>query len=292
MEILAEQKVLDVTLLEPRQKHPTIFSRLDALLPGEDLIILNDHDPKPLYYQLLSERGHAFAWEYLQEGPEQWQVKITRRVPGEDGPTLGQIAAKDLRKAEVFKKYGMDFCCGGKKTVREACAEKGLDPVAIEKELELASAPVQSRPLPYEEWNIDFLADYIVNTHHVYVRKSLPDLLQYAAKVRSVHGHNHPELTVIDDLVMEINDELLGHMVKEERVLFPYIKELVSLKHSGRKLETAPFGSVRNPISMMEMEHEMVGEHLKKIREISKQYALPQDACASYRLLYSMLQEF
>jgi regulator of cell morphogenesis and NO signaling len=114
-----------VTLLEPRQKHPTIFVRFDELNEGESLIIHNDHDPKPLYYQLIGERGNIFSWEYLEEGPEWWKVKISKRNLGEKEETLGEIAVKDLRKAEVFKKYGIDFCCGGKKTVKEACAEKG-----------------------------------------------------------------------------------------------------------------------------------------------------------------------
>jgi len=109
------ENILNVTVLAPKDKHPTIFVRYDALQEGESLTIHNDHDPKPLYYQLLGERGNVFTWEYLEEGPEWWKVKIRKRIPGENDETLGEIAAKDLRKAEVFKKYGLDFSCGGKK---------------------------------------------------------------------------------------------------------------------------------------------------------------------------------
>lgn len=287
-----EENILNVTLLEPRQKHPTIFVRFDELAEGESLTIHNDHDPKPLYYQLLGERGNIFTWEYLEQGPELWKVRITKRLTVENDETLGQIAAKDLRKAQIFKKYGLDFCCGGKKTVKQACAEKGLDVTKIEQELQHADKMPASRPLPYSDWSLDFLADYIVNTHHSYVRKNLPDIRAYAEKVKRVHGNRHTELLPIHQLVEEVNAELMAHMIKEERVLFPYIKELVAAKNNIQPLHAAHFGTVQNPINMMEMEHEMVGRNLAEIRERSNDYTLPEDACASYSLLYRMLDEF
>lgn len=286
------ENILNVTLLEPKQKHPTIFARFDLLAEGESLTIHNDHDPKPLYYQLLGERGNIFIWEYLEEGPEWWKVRISKRVTGENDETLGEIAAKDLRKAQVFKKYGLDFCCGGKKTVKEACAEKGLDVTKVEKELQQADALPASRPLPYGDWSLDFLADYIVNTHHSYVRKNLPDIKAYANKVMKVHGARHAELLRINQLVEEIYAELTAHLVKEEKVLFPYIKELVAATNGTQLLQASHFGTVQNPINMMEMEHEIVGKNLAEIRELSNDYTLPEDACASYSLLYRMLDEF
>ena len=105
----AAENILIVTLLEPRLKHPTIFNHFDELLEGQSLTIHNDHDPKPLYYQLLGERGNIFIWEYLESGPAWWKIKITKRIAGASDETLGEIAAKDLRKAEVFKKYGITF---------------------------------------------------------------------------------------------------------------------------------------------------------------------------------------
>jgi regulator of cell morphogenesis and NO signaling len=291
MQAVAEN-ILNVTLLEPRQKHPTIFVRFDELKEGESLTIHNDHDPKPLYYQLLGERGNIFVWEYLEQGPESWKVKITKKTTGEADETLGEIAAKDLRKAQVFKKYGLDFCCGGKKTVKEACAEKGLDVTRVEQELQQADVLPSSRPLPYGDWSLDFLADYIVNTHHSYVNKNLPDIKAYANKVRKVHGDNHPELIRINQLVEEIYTELVAHMAKEETVLFPYIKQLVAAQNKTVPLQDAIFGTVQNPINMMEMEHELVGKNLEEIRHLSHDYTLPQDACASYSLLYRMLAEF
>ena len=292
MQTVAEKNILNVTLLEPRQKHPTIFDRFDELAEGESLTIHNDHDPKPLYYQLLGERGNIFVWEYLEQGPQWWKVRITKRIVGENDETLGQIAAKDLRKAEIFKKYGLDFCCGGKKTVKQACAEKGLDVTKIEQELQQVDKNPTTGPLPYSDWSLDFLSDYIVNTHHSYVKKSLPEIRGYAAKVAKVHGSSHPELPAVQQLVEEVARELTSHMLKEEKVLFPYIKDLVAANNNEKPLQAAHFGTVQNPINMMEMEHEMVGRNLEEIRMLTDNYTLPDDACASYSLLFRMLDEF
>ncbi|MBK5191795.1 MAG: iron-sulfur cluster repair di-iron protein [Flavobacteriaceae bacterium] len=289
-----KENILNVSLIEPKLKHPTIFVRFDELIERESLTIHNDHDPKPLYYQLLGERGNIFTWEYLQEGPDLWRVKISKKLSGEDDETLGEIAVKDLRKAEVFKKYGLDFCCGGKKTVKQACAEKGLDVTKIEQELQAADKTVSnSRPLPYNDWNLDFLADYIVNTHHSYVRKTLPDLRSFSTKVASVHGENHPELFEISRLVEQVCQELSEHMVSEETILFPYVKHIVAAKNNNSaSVKFENYDSIKTPIDMLEMEHEAVGNSLETIRELSNNYTLPEDSCASYSYLYKTLDEF
>lgn len=280
---------LDVTKLEPRQKHPTIFRMFDELSEGGNLTIHNDHDPKPLYYQLLGERGNTFTWQYLQEGPEAWEVKISKKKSGETDETLGQIASKDIRKAQIFKKYGIDFCCGGKKSLKTACAEKGLDVVQVEKELNNVDQAVFARPLPYQDWSADFLADYIVNTHHSYVKKNLPDISQFAQKVAIVHGPQHPELPEVNSYVEKVAAELASHMMREEQILFPFIKQLVEAKNSGS--DSSGF-SVSGPINVMEMEHDMVGTYMAKIRELTDGYTIPAGACTSYKLLFKLLEEF
>lgn len=280
--------VLDVTVIEPRFKHPTIFNRFDQLNEGESLTIHNDHDPKPLYYQLLGERGDIFTWEYLEQGPEQWKVKMTKRISGENEETLGEIAAKDLRKAQIFKKFGLDFCCGGKKTVKEACNEKGLDVRVVEQKLQNVNGVHSGRPLPYNDWNLDFLADYIVNTHHSYVRQNLPDIRAYAEKVMMVHGANHPELFQVHLAVKKVVEELTTHMEQEETALFPYIKKLVAAANNGGEKP----GALPEPIKNYEADHEKVGQELSTLRSITDNYRLPEDACATYSLLFRMLDEF
>lgn len=285
-----QSNFIDVTLIEPRLKHPTIFQVFDSLAGGESLTIHNDHDPKPVYYQLLGERGDIFTWQYLQEGPEWWDVKITKRG-AEDKETIGEIAVKDLRKAEVFKKYGIDFCCGGKKTLSEVCAEKNIDVTKIETELQQLSTEGKVSNVSYNEWNIDFLADYIVNTHHSYVRKYLPELRGYALKVAQVHGEHHPELLPIQKLVEEINEELTEHMEQEEKVLFSYVKQIVHSKNTNQPL-VKEGKTLQELIDELEKEHDFVGRCFDKIRELSNGYAIPEDACSSYKLLYKMIQEF
>ena len=283
--------LLDVTVIEPRLKHPTIFNKFNSLAGGESFVIHNDHDPKSLYYQLLGERGNIFKWQYLAQGPEISEVLITKLTP-EEGETIGELVAKDYRKAEVFKKYGLDFCCGGKKSVARACKEKGINPAQVEQELNaLADTPV-ARAQNFAAWDLSFLADYIENTHHTYVREALPALTEYTTKIARVHGENHPELITIAKHFAAVASELNAHMPKEERVLFPYIRRLNEADKTGATVVRPGFGSIQNPINMMELEHEAAGSSMEAIRELSNNYTVPADGCTTYNLAFAKLQEF
>ncbi|AMM52586.1 hemerythrin [Rufibacter sp. DG15C] len=283
--------ILDVTAIEPRLKHPTIFEWFDQLSGGEAFIIHNDHDPKPLYYQLLGERGNVFKWEYLEQGPELWEVKISKLTPVEE-ESIGELVAKDFRKAQVFKKYGIDFCCGGKKSITQVCEEKGLDAATIEEELNALTDSPSVSETDFQSWDLSFLADYIVNIHHKYVREAIPALYEYTAKIARVHGGRHPELIEVAKHFTNVANELEAHMPKEERVLFPFIKQVNEAKQKGEKLDRPAFGTLQNPINMMEMEHEAAGTELEAIRTLTHNYALPEDACATYQVAFAKLQEF
>lgn len=280
---------IDVTVLEPRMKHPTIFKKFDEISEGESFIIYNDHDPKPLYYQLLGERGNIFSWEYIENGPDNWLVKIQKNNASKEA-SIGELVAKDLRKAEVFKKFNIDFCCGGKKTLSQVCNDKQINIKDIESEFEKLDSTSESISQNYNEWSLDFLVDFIINTHHKYVKSSLPLLMEYTAKVAKVHGKEHLEVVTIYDLFKEASEELNSHMMKEETILFPYIKQLVNEKKSLN--ECCSFGTVKNPIRMMEHEHDVVGNIFKTIRELSNDYTPPEDACTTYKLSYKKLEEF
>lgn len=287
-----KMETLDVTQIEPRLKHPTIFEKFDALIGGESFVIHNDHDPKPLYYQMIAERGQTFDWEYLLNGPTVWEVKITKLNTGEKPATIGELVAEDFRKAEVFRKFGLDFCCGGKKSVKEACEEKGVDTNQVEAALSEVESKATTSQQDFKNWELDFLADYIVNTHHKYVTESLPILYELSEKVARVHGDYNPEVVEIANLFDAVAQELKMHMHKEENVLFPYIRDLVSAKKSGNSIAQPGFGTIENPIKMMEMEHDSAGGNMEQINKLSDGFTPPEHACASYRVLYLKLGEF
>ena len=283
---------LDVTQIEPRLKHPTIFKHFDALEAGEQFVIENDHDPKPLYYELLGERGNIFTWEYLEKGPEWFVVRIAKRKIDENTETVGAIAAKDIRKAEILKAKGIDFCCGGHKTLKEAGAEAGIS----EAELQDALASVEQSPLApsqdFDRWEIDFLADYIVNTHHRYVKNSIPVIKGMAIKVAQRHGETHPELNKLARHLDDFFDDLLLHLEKEEKILFPAIKERVAKNRDAAFEAGIPPELIAQSIKLMQKEHEIAGEDLTFFRKLTNQYRLPEDACNSYTYLFEKIKEF
>jgi len=289
MEIL---DILDVTVIEPRLKHPTIFEKFDALSPGEAFIIHNDHDPKPLYYQLLAERGQVFVWDYLEKGPEIWQVKIAKNTTAENTETIGEIVAKDYRKAQVFKNMGIDFCCGGKKTIAEVCEKKGINAEEVERQLDAIKGENSNSETDFQNWDLGFITDYLINTHHRYVRENTAFILELAQKVARVHGERHPELIQAAGLFSRIGNDLTLHMVKEEKILFPFIKELAQVYNTGGMLPSADFGKISVPIQVMESEHEQVGGDFETIRTITSNYLLPVDACSSYTILFKRLEEY
>jgi regulator of cell morphogenesis and NO signaling len=288
-----QEQTIDVTKLEPRMKHPTIFKAFDALEGGDAILLHNDHDPRPLYYQLLGERGNIFSWNYKVSGPEVWEVEIRKHSADHVSETVGGIVAKDLQKAMVFKKYGIDFCCGGKKSLEDACREQGLDVLKVRQELEQPSreAAGYTPELKYDEWSAGFLADFIEQVHHSYVRKGIPVLKDLAESVCTHHASTHPELIQIREKVLEIANELVVHMKKEEQVLFPYIRKMEASLASGVAM-TGGFPSVKSPVSVMEQDHEVVGALFADIDKLSGNYLAPADSCQSYKLFYKKLQEF
>lgn len=280
--------VLNVTLIEPRFKHPTIFKHFDALAGGQGFQILNDHDPKPLYYQLLGERGNIFSWSYIEQGPQWWRVEIRKNEDSKE--TIGQIAASDLRKAEVFKKYGIDFCCGGKKSLKQVCDEKGLDMEVIEAELENPTVTVSSTN-DYNRWGADFLADYVYNQHHLYYYNELPGLMGLITKVTEHHGGTHAELKPLYVMFTHLVKELDEHFKAEEEVVFPYIKALAYAKRTGNLSVLNDKVGITDPIKIMEADHEAAGEILDEMRKLTNDYTPPANACNSYQFLFQKLNE-
>lgn len=203
-------------------------------------------------------------------------------------PKVGEIVAKDIRAAEVLKKMGIDFCCGGGISLETACEKKGLNPRAVMVEIEAHLSSKTTDGNKFDKMCLTELVDYVVNTHHSYVRENIDFIDPLLNKAIRVHGDKHPELSEIGDLFFASVNELSSHMKKEENILFPLIKAL----EAGTIKELDPKASVKYPIEMMESEHEEEGNRFKRIRELSDDYTPPTDACNTYKLLYYKLKEF
>ena len=207
--------------------------------------------------------------------------------------TIGEMVAKDYRAATVFESFGIDFCCKGNRTLEEACEKKKIDAAEVQKALdEMLTSPGEGS-MDFNFWPMDLLADYIEKKHHRYVEERIPLLLQYLNKLCKVHGDVHPELFEINRLFGETAGELTAHMKKEELILFPYIRKMLKKSKDGSRIVDAPhFGTVKNPIKMMMQEHENEGDRFEKIATITDGYTPPADACNTYRVTFSLLDEF
>lgn len=207
--------------------------------------------------------------------------------------SIGKIVAVNFKTAEVFKKYGIDFCCKGNRLLIDVCKEKGLDFEVIEGELQKATD--ESHPMLEDEYRsmpLDELALYIQTTHHAYVRESIPVLLGYLNKINKVHGDRHPELEEIYHLFDACATELTHHMIKEETILFPAINKIVEADRIGHAIQPFFFGSLQNPIDMMEQEHTVEGDRLFRIAALSNNFTTPADGCTTYNVAFQKLREF
>lgn len=204
---------------------------------------------------------------------------------------IGEIVAHNFHAARVFEEHGLDFCCGGKKSIETACKEKGIDTEKLLAELDLLEVSGYSSA-HFDKWEVDFLTDYIINNHHSYVNNSVSTIEHRLQKVVNAHGESHPELGAIEGVFNELKNELFEHMAKEERMLFPYIKKMHFAFKNSIEMPAAPFGSVKNPIKVMESEHDNAAGLLTKITKLTDSYTPPEDACTTYRVLYKELKEF
>ena len=204
------------------------------------------------------------------------------------GITVAALAISHPAALSVFSKYNIDYCCGGNRSLEEACIRIGLNPDKIRAEI--LSSPVQESSIPAraEQWSAGLLADYIIQNHHEYVRRAIPEIEMLLEKVCAAHGEDNLELLNIQQDFSDLAEELLNHMGKEEMALFPAIKRLTA--HNGTDHPLAD--TLQAPIMMMEQEHEVAGDLMKSIRSLSNNYTVPEFACPTYRVTYQKLKEF
>lgn len=204
---------------------------------------------------------------------------------------IGELVAKNYKTASVFKKFKIDFCCNGNRTISEACERKNLDSSQLIYELKNTIINVEQN-IDFNSWQLDLLADYIEKTHHRYVVAKIEEIKPFLNKVVRVHGEHNPELKEIEFLFNKSAHELSQHLQKEEMILFPFIRNMVNCKIEEKPLLPTHFGSVENPIAMMKNEHQHEGERFEKIAELSNNYTPPSHACNTYKVTFALLKEF
>lgn len=209
----------------------------------------------------------------------------------EPGMKISEIVEKDYSYAGILREKGIDFCCGGDKSLKQACTETGIDPDEVIQELENISR-TKGNAISFSDGDIDSLIKYITETHHSYAKERIPRFKKYAAKVAGVHGSTHPETKEIAQVFNELADEMIPHMQKEELMLFPYIKKLSRIESAGEVPEKPVFGSLAEFLPSMEAEHDHTGEYLHKLESLTDNFNPPEDACQTYRILFSELEEF
>ena len=202
------------------------------------------------------------------------------------------LAIEQPSSVRVFERFGIDYCCGGRKPLQQVCTEQNLSlPQVLE---ELGEAESRS-PQPIEPWTTRPLAQligHIVEDCHGATRTELQRLTALANKVNNRHGAGHSELAQVQELVQQIADEMTPHMEKEERILFPYITDLEAAAVASAAKPHVCFGSVADPIAAMMAEHDLVGAALASIRSLTNNFVLPEGACPTYHALYTTLADF
>jgi regulator of cell morphogenesis and NO signaling len=206
--------------------------------------------------------------------------------------SVGSYVAENYRAASVFQKYGIDFCCRGGISINEVAINKNLDPDALLGELKEVMTKTDDNSTDFRKWDLDKLADYIVETHHKYVSSTSPILQQYLDKICEVHGERHPELFSIRSLFNTAVNNLQSHMQKEEVMLFPYIRKIAAAKNAENQQFEQGHWTVQNPVRVMMMEHDAEGERFREISRLSHSYTTPEDACRTYQVAFAQLKEF
>ncbi len=205
--------------------------------------------------------------------------------------TLASMVTGNHQVVPVLEKYNIDFCCKGKRTLAQACAEKGIKIESITEELKTLTNAADRQQMPFTEMSAEQLIGFILTHHHFYVKQSMPTIIAHLNKVATKHGEKFPYMKEVFELFTIIMREMTHHMQKEETVLFPRIKEVENLYNSGNASEILP-GYIKTPVDAMEADHTEAGDILYRIRKLTNNYTPPQDACTTFKVTLAELKEF
>ncbi|RYY48013.1 MAG: hypothetical protein EOO06_11400 [Chitinophagaceae bacterium] len=210
-----------------------------------------------------------------------------------DNSLVTDIVLADHRSAFVFRKYAIDYCCGGKLPLSLACEIRGLDLNIIKAELaEMMRNASVSAVLNYRQWDADFLVAYLVNVHHGYLINTLPDLLESLEAFVNSHRTKYDYLDKLLLCVKELRDEILPHLEHEEQIIFPYVKQIAHAYHNNESYASLLVKTMRKPVeSMMQEEHAYINKYLEQLRLLTNNYTAPPNACISHRVSFAKLRE-
>lgn len=311
-----EEFILDGISLDPAKKFQTIMDTYNGLQEGESFILHNDHDPKPLYYQLSATKGDVFTWEYLKQGPDIFDIRIGKKILSneqkqnsgiheeevyedhiqfpEDMPeTVRTLVAKDFRKIKVFEKHQLDYGWKADISIADICAQNGIDESTLRAELKAVESDF-SEVIPshdYYHWGMSFLADFILYTHHKFVKENAERISLLAEEVGTEYGKDNEIIDEIGKSVRPMIDDFMVHMSREEDVLFPAIKQMLRLLQKGEK-NKGPGGAIKNAVIKMEEDHDDTKEFLDAFREVTDNYKTDDKTPDKVKELYRELQLF
>ncbi len=206
--------------------------------------------------------------------------------------TVGEIVADNYHTAGVFRQYGLDFCCGGGITLKKACKNHGLDLEQVKKELLETYQTDVSGNQQFNAWEPDYLIDYIINTHHRFVRNKTEELFPFLQKIARVHGQTSPHHVEIFQTFCDLSSEMMHHLEDEEKIVFPLIKSIYQKRKRGETVSSEEIEELKKQLNNMLDDHDGAGEKMQKIRRLSNGYATSEDSCTTYRMVYQNLEGF
>ena len=220
-------------------------------------------------------------------------MKQAGTSPINGSATITDIVSADYRTADIFKKHDIEFCCAGKRALELVCKEKGVDPEMLQKELDQATRKVYlPNDLNYNDWSIEFLTDYIINIHHVYLKKSLPLAKEYITRFAEGHYKKYPYAIELKECFEKVIKEILPLMSEEEEIIFPYIRQVSHAYTSKAPYAGLLVRTLRKPVkNMTESEHQSVYKNLLRMRELTKYYTAPENACPNHKVTFLKLNE-
>ncbi len=206
--------------------------------------------------------------------------------------TVSEIVRSDYRTADVFKKYGINYCCGGKIPLADACAAQNINGEALVEDLTKATRTISlPNSLQYDQWRIDFLVDYIINIHHEYIRQTVPMLEATLLSFVGSHQKQFPELVRVQEVFQQLCQEIAAQTRQEEEVVFPYINQLANAYNRRESYGGLFVKTLRKPLTSLGTEHHKIIPLLGQLRALTHHYVFPENACTNHRVVFHKLRE-